>query len=406
MKICFYTQNNYKGGLDTFIINLVNSWPDCSDEITLVINDSHPGILTIKSKVNRPLRVLTYSGFLSNLFSVNDKAATSNWLAIYRLLIASLFRLFQYPIIFPWHIVALIYFFKKTNFDRLMVINGGYPASLLCRSAIIAWGIVGKKKLGILNFHSLVTKPAGRLSFIENLIDKFVVQYSSAIIGVSNACIVSMSSRREFSKCANKKFIYNGIEDVAHPLKTLPALKITQEPTCLMLATYHPYKGHDYLLDAFREVVKIFPNARLKIFGHGSFDQKNRVIEAVRLRQLEKHIQIGDFVLDVSSQLLGATILVVPSQAYESFGLTIVEAMAHGVPVVATDVGGIPEVIGLSGAGYICSSNSYQEFADAIIKLFSDQNLTRELGLNGQLHYRKYFTSTKMAQQYSQILKD
>jgi hypothetical protein len=57
VKICFYTENYYKGGLDTYLINLFNAWPNLKDELILVCNDSHPGLDTIEEKTLRPIKV-------------------------------------------------------------------------------------------------------------------------------------------------------------------------------------------------------------------------------------------------------------------------------------------------------------------------------------------------------------
>ena len=54
MKICFFTEIYYKGGLDTFLINLFNAWPNKKDNLTLFCNESHPGITTIEKKTTRP----------------------------------------------------------------------------------------------------------------------------------------------------------------------------------------------------------------------------------------------------------------------------------------------------------------------------------------------------------------
>jgi len=409
MKICLFTEIDYKGGLDTYLINLVNSWPG-DDEIVLVINSCHPGLSTIHKKLKRPTVIITtYKRFYSMVF-LDKSPEVILWPRLLRFAYAILFRLLRYPVIFPLQLISLSFFFKKTSFDRLMVINGGYPASLLCRSALIAWRLAGKKRLGVLNFHSMVIRPTGKFSFFENLIDRLVISSSSKIVGVSKACIESLSVRQEFRGCVKLGFIYNGIQDPVYLSGVKESLRISSDInknySCLMLATYHSYKGHEYLLNAFKNVVKIFPNAHLKIYGHGSFLDKNRVIEAVKIRQLESNVLVGDFKENISPLLLEATVLVVPSQNYESFGLTIVEAMAYGVPVVATNVGGIPEVIGSSNAGYVCSKDSCQDFADAIIRLFRNPNLVSELGGNGRRHFVNHFMSEKMAKQYYQLLRN
>lgn len=104
------------------------------------------------------------------------------------------------------------------------------------------------------------------------------------------------------------------------------------------------FKGHDVLLDAWPGFVAAHPEARLYIAGSGS-----------RLEMLKK--QAMDMKLDASLRFVGylsavqvhqwmsaADLFVLPSRS-EPFGIVLLEAMAHGLPVVASDVGGIPEVV-------------------------------------------------------------
>ena len=96
--------------------------------------------------------------------------------------------------------------------------------------------------------------------------------------------------------------------------------------------------------------------------------------------------------------------LLVPSQAFESFGLTIIEAMSVGVPVVATDVGGIPEVLGNNVGGYVCSKDSPIQFADAAIKVLRNQELAKEIGEQGRARFESLFMNTVMSKEYEKVL--
>ncbi len=78
-------------------------------------------------------------------------------------------------------------------------------------------------------------------------------------------------------------FIHNGIEDPALLLGGEEGnLKNTSDKYCLMLATYEARKGHFYLLQAFKNVVKEFPNVRLQIFGFGKPKEKQLVAKEVK----------------------------------------------------------------------------------------------------------------------------
>ena len=405
MKICFFTENFHKGGLDTFLINLFNSWPELHDELILVCNGSHPGIETILKKTTRPLMLNKYHRLFTSGIS---KGQSASWIGRYffvRALFGLGYRIFQYPVLFPWYILTLTFFFRRSNFDRLMVVNGGYPASLLCRCAVIAWRFAGKKPLAVFSFHNSTVQPKWYYSLPEFVIDRAVINSSKQIVTVSMNCLDSLNIRKAFFGCGKLRYIYNGIAN--------PALHVTDndrsdgnvdEPYCLMLATYEPRKGHVFLLQAFRFVVSEFPGVRLRIYGFGSPLEKQVVADEVKRLSLNHHVSINDFTVNTASLLANARVLVVPSKAYESVGLTIIEAMAFGTPVVTTDVGGMPEVLAGSDAGYVCASNDPVAFADAIKRILGNPSLAAELGKNGRITYEKNFTSSIMVQQYHSMI--
>lgn len=171
-----------------------------------------------------------------------------------------------------------------------------------------------------------------------------------------------------------------------------------------MLASYESRKGHSYLLHAFQRVVGDWPDLQLRIYGYGHLEDKKQVLDEVIRLKLENNVLIGDFTTQTAELLAGASVLLVPSQSYESFGLTIIEAMAFGVPVVTTDVGGMPEVLAGTNAGYVCSKDDPSEFSAAIMKILGNQALALELGQNGRQAFERRFTADKMATSYKNLL--
>ena len=408
MKICFFTENYYKGGLDTFIINLFNAWPDLNDELTLVCNNSHSGLETIAEKTIRPIKIKKYRRLFTSQIAQGRSSSKFLQSLPVRAFFVLAYRILQYPILFPWYLFTLTLFFRCSNFDRLMVVNGGYPASLLCRCAVIAWRLSGKRPLAMFNFHSSAMKPPWYFSFPENLIDIAVIHASSQIISVSSACLDTLKKRNAFLGCSKLHFIHNGIEDPILLLNDGEGKHENQKAIdkyCLMLATYEVHKGHFYLLQAFKSVIHEFPHVQLKIYGFGKPHEKQRVLDEVKCLKLENNIMINDFMTEKASLLANASILVVPSQNYESFGLTIIEAMAFGIPVVTTDVGGMPEVLADTNAGFVCSKDNPEAFAFAIKNILRDPCLASELSRNGRYAFEQRFTASKMARRYESIIK-
>ena len=171
-----------------------------------------------------------------------------------------------------------------------------------------------------------------------------------------------------------------------------------------MLGTYEERKGHAFLLAAFKDVVEAFPDVQLRIYGHGKPKEKKRVFDLVKRLALEDNVLLSEFAPNTTALIANASVLLVPSQSFESFGLTIVEAMAIGTPVVATDVGGIPEVLKGSAAGYVCGKGDTAAFAAAIKRILVDPILEVELGNNGRKTYESRFTAARMAEQYHSVL--
>ncbi|MBL6992108.1 MAG: glycosyltransferase family 4 protein [Bacteriovoracaceae bacterium] len=406
MKICFFTENYYKGGLDTFLINLINAWPGEKDELILVCNGTHLGLDTITENTKRPLEIKRYYRLFTSALAQGHRGTKWSQSFPVRAFFVLAFRFLQYPILFPWYVFTLAKYFRSSDFDRLMVVNGGYPASLLCRSAVIAWRLAGKRPLAVMNFHNSATRPIWYFGFIENMIDRLIIRSASHFVSVSQDCLDSLNSRNAFIDCSKLSFIYNGIDDPVKLLKTVLSKAKTESPRyCLMLATYEARKGHTYLLQAFQSIVKDFPDVQLQIYGHGRHYEKKQVADEVRQLGLEDNVKLGDFTTRAAELLAGASVLVVPSQAYESFGLTIIEAMALGVPVVTTNVGGMPEVIGDSNAGYVCSKDDPLEFANAIKGILRNPALASEHGKNGRIAFERRFSADKMAASYSKLLE-
>lgn len=408
MRICFFTENYYKGGLDTFLINLFNAWPDPKDEIIVVCNGTHPGLATIASKIRRPISIQKYDYLFTSRLTKGRSAV--KWCRSFpvRAFFALCFSFLQYPILLPWYLLSFTWFFRRNDFDRLMVVNGGYPGSLICRCAAIAWKLAGRRPLALFSFHNLVMTAPWYFRVFENLIDGAVVHASAHILSVSEACLKTLSNRKAFLNCAKLGFVHNGIGD---PLLTRDGEERKREDRkandryCLMLATYEARKGHGYLLQAFRSVIREFPDVCLRIYGYGKPHEKERVVGQVKALSLDDHVSVHDFACESEALIAGASVLVVPSQEYESFGLTIIEAMALGTPVVATNVGGMPEILADSNAGYVCSKDDPDAFAEALKRILGDQTLACELGRNGRQCFEQRFTASQMARKYEAVIK-
>ena len=407
MQICIFTENHLKGGVDTFLTNLVNTWPEPKDSLTLMCNSSHPGLETISRKVKREIEIKRYKRFYATKLAAGQDNYGVGQLFAVRAFFVLTYRFLQYPILFPWYVFSLSLKFRRSNFDRLLVVNGGYPASLLCRSAIIAWRLSGKSRLGIMNFHSAAPVAQSRYRYLEDFIDSLVARSSLYIVTVSRNCLESLDNRPAFNTYENFVVIHNGIEDplrVNEPKDNESIRKTDSGPYLLMLGTYEPRKGHKFLLQAFQIISASYPDLKLCIYGYSVGNEKEVVLNEVKRLGIEDVVKLNDFTSSTYDLVRNASVLVVPSQEYESFNLTIIEAMACGIPIVATDVGGMPEVLGDSEAGYIIPKSDPVAFANAVLKILGEDDISTMMAIKGRQTFEDKYTGKKMAQKYRELI--
>lgn len=171
------------------------------------------------------------------------------------------------------------------------------------------------------------------------------------------------------------------------PFGVVPCAEQTEyrdEPVRLcVLKSLKPVYGHEVLLNALRLARGQSPHLKLSIAGDGPLREllQQKVHElgledAVAFVGQLPHDQVYKFILDHD-------LLVMPSLA-EGFGVAALEASACGRPVIASRVGGVPEVVRDGETGLLVPPNNIDALADAILKLSSDPTLSRQMGEAGR----------------------
>ena len=164
-------------------------------------------------------------------------------------------------------------------------------------------------------------------------------------------------------------------------------------------------KGHEFFVRAAVQIIKEFPDSFF--FCVGTLED---VPYVQMLKEISRELGLGNerliFTgtrLDVPRVIAAADVIVVPSIWQEVFGRTIIEAMAMKKPVVATRVGGIPEVLQDGVTGFLVPPANDIAMAAAINKLFSDKKLCRDMGEAGFSRARSLFDSKKHARRIEAI---
>jgi len=402
MKVLIFTENNRGGGMDTFIVNLINYWPNKEDNFLIICNSNHPGIQYIDKNLNNKCKIITHNmplnwSFLSFIIKYFPDIVQRIFRQVFRIVLS------------PYQYWSLKKIFINENADQLISVNGAYPGGETCRLANIAWRAIGNKN-SLHNLHNFAIKPRVIFSIYENYIDKQLERSCKHIIGVSKYCSNTLRKRKTFKNSNKIMSIYNGLNIESNKISNNKSLrdllKINkQEKLILMLGTYEKRKGHEYLLEAMSYVYKKHPETQLAILGTGTKKEEENIRSYVTKYAPNKKIHLPGFIENAGFMLSEADIIAIPSQEFESFGLTAIEAMLNGVPVISTDAGGLPETIGVNGeCGFYCSHKKPKEFSEKILYLIENKDKSIEIGRNGKIRANKLFNAQKMAKKYHDLL--
>lgn len=149
------------------------------------------------------------------------------------------------------------------------------------------------------------------------------------------------------------------------------------------IGSIFPEKRILELVRAVALVLRAVPEARLLLVGDGPADYIRRVKSESETLGIASRVIWTDFRNDVA-RLMGALDLLVVASADESFSFAVAEAMAAGLPVVATAVGGIPETLSDGIHGFVVPLGDTARMVDAIVSLLNDPDLRRRFGEAGR----------------------
>lgn len=153
------------------------------------------------------------------------------------------------------------------------------------------------------------------------------------------------------------------------------------------------HKGLDRLITALVEIKRIIPGVSLKVVGQGDAIQSYK--ELARQLGVDKNIYFTGplYGEDLNRAFRKSDVFVLPTSK-ESFGMVIIEAMSQGTPVVATKVGGIPNIVTDGVDGFLVNLKNTRDLIDAILKVLTDNRLARSMGKNAQRTVKNKFLWT------------
>jgi glycosyltransferase involved in cell wall biosynthesis len=178
--------------------------------------------------------------------------------------------------------------------------------------------------------------------------------------------------------------------------------------TILFLSRFVSEKGVYELLEAFVEIAATFPDAKLVLAGDGP--EREKIIKFIDAHQLSDRIGLPGYIRgkDKVHILKKSDVFVFPTYYGEGCPVSLLEAMAAGLPVITTNVGGIADIVTDGINGILLKQVTSHSISDAIVRLFQDEALSTQMGRNNKtqawLNYEASIVTKKIERFYMQLL--
>lgn len=199
------------------------------------------------------------------------------------------------------------------------------------------------------------------------------------------------------SQVASWPFVQNKLVVVKNGITPFELTPRTEHPlTVGTLAELHKVKGLDILLKAWNKFHKKHPKAKLIIMGTG--EEKENLKAQARELGITDSVSLKGYVENAKRYLSDFDIFVLPSRS-EAMPYTLLEAGLAGLPVIATSVGGVPEVIENGANGILIPPENSEVLFSSLVLLAEDEELRKRLGANLKASIQEDFSFEKMVSQ-------
>ena len=201
------------------------------------------------------------------------------------------------------------------------------------------------------------------------------------------------------------RVVHDGVGDAA-----IPGFKRVQDsnanPLIGLVGRLSPWKGQHIFLEAAALVHKQFPEVRFQIIGSAMFGEEEyeaEVRQLCRTLELSECVEFMGFRKDVPALIAQLDVLVHASTIGEPFGQVVVEGMVAGKPVVATNGGGVPEIVQDGVTGWLVPMGESVPMAEAIARLLSDPESAAAMGAAGRQRVLEHFTIELTARRVQEV---
>lgn len=320
-------------------------------------------------------------------------------------------------LLIPTRIINMRHFYQRRKLNELVEFlkNGGFDIvnTNLIRTDIIGRFAARKAKVPVIITieHGIHTwRVKGKL--IESLVKRLYIhtaRFTDRIIAVSDyvkQCLESAGIPQE--KIVR---IYNGV-DLERFVPSTPEQKkefikylSDREINHVIGGVGHlvTLKGHSYLIQAIPRIIEKHPNSLFVIVGEGPLH--NHLVNEVKQLGLTDKVRFLGRLSTITPRVISSFDVLVQPSLTESFGLVVAEALACEVPVVATRVGGLPEIVEDGVNGFLVEPRNPAAIAEKVIWLLDHKEEAKRLGAKGREIVANKFNIENTVKEYYELYK-
>ena len=387
--LIYYSQKSY-GGVDTHLANLISNWPSQNDQFIILTNANNSGLSFLQENIStNNFEIIT----TSNLYDFNsDQWKVSKGLTW-----------IKDNIKFIYEFIVKI---KKIKPDIIISNNGGYPGGITCFTSAIISKFYTKNQSVFMLIHHAPDEKRSKIAFVA---DFLVIICKILSINFITVSLASEKMLQENTPIKKLKVIYNGVSVKKiswHKNRIRKMYNINKNKAIIgIIGPLDPHKGHKTLIDVFTQSSTIRKHAHLLIVGRGDENFVNYLKKYTLQNKVQNNITFTGFIEGASIDIISEfDLLAMPTIDFEAFGYSMAEAMSVKVPIIASSVGAIPEIIDHKINGLLVSPENLNDWLSNIKKLIQDEQLRKKISLNGHKTIKNNFSAKEMSKSYYNFL--
>ncbi len=296
-------------------------------------------------------------------------------------------------------LAGFMQFLAQLKADQATIFHAHLNWLLSCKYGLIA-AAISRVPVRVASSHQYMMPPWGRTVYAQQQVVAATVQRYLAVSGaVALQLEKTFHVRPDKIQVVHNTIPLNGFTSQSDPGKRAELWGETSRPIVLTVARLDKQKGLAYLLEA----ATLVPEASFVLAGSGP--ERGALESQVRAQGLEGRVRFLGYRQDVPELLASCDVFVLPS-LYEGFSVSILEAMAAGKPVVATDVGGTREALIHGETGFLVPPGDSAALANAIKTILADSILARKMGGAGRCRVQHEFSAERMGEQVTSVYNE